>query len=346
MANPFEVRVPDVFQALMAYDTSYDRTKKNYREEADRAAVAKAAPSIASGNYQNALAQLFSGGGNVNAGLAVAGLGNDQRNFAYRQQQDARQQGNVDRQFTEGQRQFNAGIEGARVPAGFEQTPTGLRPKPGGPEDPAYLRQKTEATDKGRQMSITDITKLSEEGQKYADLGRFSTTFKPEYAGYRASVIGDIANAAGRNLPESVVGKNVAEGANWWQGYDRYKNVVRNDLFGSALTATEQAAFQRADITPGMEPKQIERNLALQQKIVENGLKRKAAAMVQAGYDPKAIGAAYGVDLGGLGVNTQRRGAPTQPAQQPAQFTDGATATNPQTGQKMIFRGGQWQPIP
>jgi hypothetical protein len=43
----------------------------------------------------------------------------------------------------------------------------------------------------------------------------------------------------------------------------------------------------------------------------------------------------------------QDRGQMPQPKQQaaPQQFKDGQTATNPQTGQKVIFRGGQWVPV-
>jgi hypothetical protein len=171
-----------------------------------------------------------------------------------------------------------------------------------------------------RQMTLTDIGKLSEEGGKYADLTRFTETWRPEFGGYKLPAAGTAANVAGRFLPEGVVGKDVAQGAAWWQGYDRYKNVVRNDLFGSALTRPEQAAFEQADINPGMDPKQIEKNLATQKLIVKNGLIRKANAAITAGYDPKAIAAAYGLDLGELGVTAQPRGATAPPP--PVQYDD------------------------
>lgn len=232
------------------------------------------------------------------------------------------------------------------MPAGFQKGPAGLQPIPGGPEDPAYLRQKTEATDKGRQMSITDITKLSEEGQKFSNLTGFIDQFKDDYAGYKLPMVGNAAMAAGRYLPEGVVGKTTADAAAFWQGYDRYKNVVRNDLFGSALTVNEQAAFERADVSSGMDPKQIRKNLDMQKAIVENGLKRKAAAMIQSGYNPASIGAAYGINLKELGVPTQRGGPPaagTAPAA--PQFRNGQQAQNPQTKQIIEFQNGQWVPV-
>jgi hypothetical protein len=228
----------------------------------------------------------------------------DTRDFGLRQQQ-----------FELNKRTAEAGLEGNKIPPGFRPTPDGgLAPVKGGPEDPDYLRRKTEATDKGRPMSITDITKLSEEGQKFSDLTRFGDTFKDNYSGYAMNAVGNLNNLAGRNLPEALVGKDKADQANWWQGYDRYKNVVRHELYGAALTKPETAAFEAADITPGMQPEQVRKNLALQKEIVQNGLKRKASAMVAAGFDPKAIGAAYGVDLTSIGVDPTKRGAAPAPA--------------------------------
>jgi hypothetical protein len=150
-----------------------------------------------------------------------------------------------------------------------------------------------------RNMSVSDITKLQEEGGKYADATRFAETFKPEYAGH--TILGEGPNVAGRILPEAVVGKSTAEGADWWQSYDRFKNLVRNELFGSALTAPEKAAFEKADINPRMDPERIKKNLALQKAITERGIRNKADAMISAGYKPETIAKAYGVDSRMLG---------------------------------------------
>ena len=240
---------------------------------------------------------------------------------AYQRDQDRLIRDFQERKFAEEQRQFNTSNKG--VPPGFARTQDGgLAPIPGGPADPKYLQQTTEAKAKPREMSITDISKLSEEGGKYAQVGGFTDSFEPRFAGYKSSTVGDIANLAGRNLPAGVVGKDVAEGATWWQGYDRYKNVIRNDLYGSALTPSEQAAFEKADITPGMDPEQIKKNLVTQKEVVQNGLKRKANAMIASGYDPKVIAQSYGVDLKELGVTaTGRRDPGSPPAAPPADTT-------------------------
>jgi len=199
--------------------------------------------------------------------------------------------------------------------------------------------------EKPRDMSVTDITKLSEEGGKLANVSTFSNTFEPRFAGYKSSAVGSIANLAGRNLPEGVVGKDVAEGATWWQGYDRYKNVIRNELYGSALTPSEQAAFEAADITPGMDPKQIQNNLATQKTIAEAGLRRKANAMIAAGYDPKTISQAYGVDLKALGVTATGRGGGAAPAG-PTPAVSGPAAAPSGAPMPTAGRGGSAPPRP
>lgn len=167
-------------------------------------------------------------------------------------------------------------------------TPQGLKPVPGFEEPVLDEKDK-------RRYNVTDITKLQEQGGKLQQVANFSKTFQPEFAGYGISAIGDIANTAGRNLPESVVGEEKAKQAAWWQGYDRYKNVIRNELFGSALTASEKTAFEQADIRPGMTPAQVKQNLEYQRKIIANGIKRAGGALVEQGYDPAATAKAYGV---------------------------------------------------
>jgi hypothetical protein len=201
-----------------------------------------------------------------------------------------------------------------KVPLGFKPNDTGgYTPVQGGPADPDYIAQTAESKQKPRQFNVSDVTKLTEEGQKFGALTRVGEGFKDEYAGYGMAKVGDLANTAGRYLPEGVVGKDIAAGASWWQGYDRFKNVTRHELYGAALTPTEQRVFEQADINPGMRPEQIRKNLKVQTDVVQNGLKRKANSLIEAGYDPAPIAAAYGVDLKDLGV-TATKGDRTKPA--------------------------------
>lgn len=257
-----------------------------------------------------------------NLSLAQLALYNkrDARDFDFRQQEAQRAQGNVDRNFALQKQQADAALEGTKVPAGFRQGPDGsLQHIPGGPADPGYIHATTEAKDKGKTFNAGEITKLVEEGGKFSNLANFNTTFQDRFAGYKVPMAGNAVMTAGRYLPEGVVGKDAAEGAQWWQGYDRYKNVVRNELFGSALTATEQAAFERADISPGMDPAQIRANLATQQSILKEGMKRKAGALVAGGYQAEPIARAYGLKLEELGVQPKKPAATSPQPQAGAQ---------------------------
>jgi hypothetical protein len=202
--------------------------------------------------------------------------------------------------------------------------------QPGSPEFTQFvLGTKTEPTQK---FSVTDIDKLTEQGGKYTSVANFADSFKDEYSGYKSENIGNAATWMGRYTPV-LPGAASKESAGFWQEYDRYKNKVRNDMFGSALTATEQAAFERADVNPGMDPAAVRKNLDVQRQALKSAAIKKANALIQAGYDPAPIAAAYGLDLKQFGVQTQRTkgatsipdGAPA-PAQPPA-----ATEAKPPT---------------
>lgn len=184
-----------------------------------------------------------------------------------------------------------------------------------------------------RTLSVTDVTKLSEEGQKFADLTRFKDGFKDEYAGYKLG--GNTAMHLARAGLPIAAGENAAV---FWQGYDRFKNTVRNDLFGAALTKTEMAAFEKADINPNFDPKLIRKNLELQQEIAKRGLRRKATTLIAQGYEPRVVASAYGVDLRkDLGIDED--GNAVEQPQTPPLPGDGIGTPPPATAPKALPKG-------
>lgn len=255
--------------------------------------------------------------GDVHGAMTLANLGNNQRDFAFRQQESDRAQSNANRAYDLQERVANAGLEGAKIQPGWEKTPTGLRPVQGGPADPVYVKSLRDAQEKPHDLHFGDIAKLTEEGGKFASVNGFIQNFKPEYAG-KPFGTGTMSNYLARNLPSELTGETERAAASYWQNYDRYKNVVRNDLFGSALTATEQAAFEKADINPGMNPDIIGKNLAEQQRVLQGAMKRKAASLIASKYNPQAISEAYGIDLKQLGVGQPSATAQSTPTSQPS----------------------------
>jgi hypothetical protein len=93
--------------------------------------------------------------------------------------------------------------------------------------------------------------------------------------------------------------EDVKKAANWWTEYDRYKIVVRNNKFGATLTPSEKAAWDKVDITPDMDPSVIRQNLAVQQRILDGAIARRALTLISEGYNPESISTSTGLDFSG-----------------------------------------------
>lgn len=160
------------------------------------------------------------------------------------------------------------------------------------------LEEKTAASvaarnqPKPRNLGYGDIEKLAKKGSQLENVDRYATTFQDQNAGYGRG--GEATMWIARNLP-FLTGPKTENAATWWQDYDRYKNIVRNELFGSALTAAETEAFERSDINPNMDPRQIRLNLARQQEAVKSALRKTTSGLKASGYPEEAVDAASGV---------------------------------------------------
>lgn len=83
MPNPFYIEPVNPLAALMSGQQGYDQGQKRLASNA----IEAAAPALAAGDYKAALAQIMSGGGgNLQAGLAVQGLANNERDYQLHKQ--------------------------------------------------------------------------------------------------------------------------------------------------------------------------------------------------------------------------------------------------------------------
>lgn len=207
-----------------------------------------------------------------------------------------------------------------------------------------WQREKMAAKEKPRQFNFEDVQKLEKEGEKFSQLNDFSSTFKDDFAGYTTG--GATAMWAGRQGLPFTPRK---EAVGFWQGYDRYRNTVRNELFGAALTAPEKEEFEKTDINPNMDPEVIKENLERQKQIVKRGLKKKAEAYIEAGYPPSVIAKAYGLDPEkDLGVSGRGQTAPKTTMRDfddAAAIPEGKTVRDNQTGKMLIKRNGKLEPV-
>lgn len=139
---------------------------------------------------------------------------------------------------------------------------------------------------KGRQPKPVDNSgrdDLTKVGTPALEVSALFRDFKDDYGGYRVGMIGGMDNMRRRNFGDET-GQ-----AQWWQRYDATANVIRNQLFGSALTATEKAAFEAAMINPGMDPGEIKKNLGRQRAIMLRAAARMAGGMIKGGANQDEV---------------------------------------------------------
>jgi hypothetical protein len=247
-------------------------------------------------------------------------------------------------------------INADRIPRGFEMdpdTPGQLRPIKGGPQDPALAGKKDAPsgyrwTGDGNLESIKGgpadpatkqnnkplphnaVKDIAAAGESYGDYTRIVSGFRDNFAGYGLEILGDLKNAAGRSMPgASAETKAQAE---WWQDYQDKKNVIRNKLFGSALTTTEKAEFDKANINPGMSPDVVRKNLERQHAAATRAAQKMAGYYIKSGRNPDEIEAALGIPLEelGLGAGGASVGAPAGNSGRGAPPPDAGTGTTTQ----------------
>jgi len=176
--------------------------------------------------------------------------------------------------------------------------------KPGTPEYNEYILRSGRPPQTAKPLAQNTVKSLGEAGEQVITFDRLVSTWNPAFGGKGLAIIGEAQNWAGRNLPGATENlRNNADQAAWWQDYQGQKNLIRNKLFGSALTATEKGEFEKASINPGMQPDQIKKNLDRQQAAAKRAATKLANYYVKAGYQPDQIEAAIGVPLSELGIS-------------------------------------------
>jgi len=137
---------------------------------------------------------------------------------------------------------------------------------------------KADSLVNGTKPPMSAVEKISTKSSAVDVLTDLASTWDDSYVGFTpSSIAGQVENYLGRRIPQLGIEKQ----ANWWQRYNEQANQTRNELFGSALTATEKAAFEAAMIDPGMSASMIRERLTQQQNaaarahniLLENGQK-------------------------------------------------------------------------
>jgi hypothetical protein len=176
-----------------------------------------------------------------------------------------------------------AGGGGAqRAPSGFQWVtgPDGqpaLAPIPGGPADRGSSRLA--------RLPVNAVQDLNKQAGIAETMANLANTFKPDFASSAPGIpgVGNAQNYMGRS------GLGSKERANWWQNYNEQANIIRNSLFGSALTLTEKQAFESAMIGPNMDPSVISVRLKQQAAAAQKAYNKIVQSMQASGYDVSGL---------------------------------------------------------
>lgn len=195
-----------------------------------------------------------------------------------------------------------------RAEAPDAQPATGARVRPRGP----VVRLSDQAR-----------TRLGEAGAMLDAYSSLADTFNDEYGGYVSGMVGDAANLIARSTPGE------SPRADWWAQYQEQKNLVRNRLFGSALTRTERGEFDKAAINPGMSADAIRNNLNRQREAATRAARRLAQSYVEGGFNRREIEAALGMPVPEAPAGRTRPGTDAPAPAQGAAPAGGAGGARP-----------------
>lgn len=107
---------------------------------------------------------------------------------------------------------------------------------------------------------IRGINNLSDEIQRLKD------TFKPEFVGFKADVLGDVAAKVQARIADKP------EMAEWWRRYENVALPERHAMFGATLTGKEQESWRKASIGAGNSEKEVLSWIADKERTLNNKL--------------------------------------------------------------------------
>ena len=201
------------------------------------------------------------------------------------------------------------------------------------------MKQRMEETERhnramelGSEMRASGLGKVppsnaqkisTEKIANYSNIDNLSKSFIDDYGSSVGFGEGSISNVLGKT-PLSSQGQK--DQAHWWAEFDRlYTLPVRNEMFGSALTDTEKAAWDQANVGPNMPPAVIRKGMESMKRIARDVARRQMASD-QVIYNSTWVDTVYGeIDLSG-GAGT-RQSAPVE--QVPVEGVPGADGSGP-----------------
>jgi hypothetical protein len=119
----------------------------------------------------------------------------------------------------------------------------------------------------GKPLPTKDLKDLASNAGLVETFNGLSDGFDDKYSSAGST---GVKNMLGKYQPLGI-GAGYADQANWWQNYADQANAARKLLSGTAVTASEAANFDKANVTEGMSSTEIRRRLQQQKEAVARG---------------------------------------------------------------------------
>lgn len=100
------------------------------------------------------------------------------------------------------------------------------------------------------------------------EISLLKQTFKPEYANFKADVVGDVAAKFKARFEDNP------EMAEWWRRYENVALPERHSMFGATLTGPERESWRKASIGPGSSDKEVASWIADKERVLKMKLDR------------------------------------------------------------------------
>lgn len=130
--------------------------------------------------------------------------------------------------------------------------------------------------------------------KRVGDRVEIRETLRNAVGSFRDDFAGNTWTGGAENWLQEKFGVGTPGQRDWWANFKSIDNQIRNDLFGSALTATEKAAYEATTISPSTKPSEVRKNLQRRLNIVEAALERQRKLLKANKYDGEAVDALIG----------------------------------------------------
>lgn len=149
----------------------------------------------------------------------------------------------------------------------------------------AKLNKEAAEAGKGDKLTTQLLDDFRDKGGAVEQMVNLRASFKPEYAG-KLPIAGELELALANMMPMSQEDR---EFALWWKGYQDRINVIRNELFGSALTDPERIEFEKAMISITTDPQLVMEYLEKAETLAKDKFLQEKSVVESQGWNATGV---------------------------------------------------------